>query len=228
MKKVKAYAYLRVSGKEQIFGTGFDRQSESINRFCKGSKYEILKVYREQVSGTEDEKGRSVMFMMIADILIDGCDTIIVEDLSRLARKYMVQEKILIYLASRKINLIAANTGENISEAIKSDPMRKAIVQVQGVFDELDKSLIVRRLRLAREQIRKEKGRCEGVKPYGTFPGEAEILSRIKLLRRKPKKSGMRRRTYQSIADQLNSEGLKPRKGDKWTASLVFNVYKPK
>lgn len=228
MKEVKAYAYLRVSGKEQIFGNGFDRQLKTIEQFCNISQYKVEKIYREQVSGTEDEKNRPEMSMMIADIMSNGCSTIIVEDLSRLAREYRVQENIILYLVSRKISLVAANTGENVTEAIASDPMRKALVQVQGVFGELDKSLLVMRLRRAREKMRKEKGRCEGAKPYGTMKGEAEVARRIKLLRRRPKKGGMTRRTYQSIADQLNAEGIKPRRGEKWTASLVHNVCKSK
>ncbi|MFH1409410.1 MAG: hypothetical protein ABIH34_05860 [Nanoarchaeota archaeon] len=83
------------------------------------------------------------------------------------------------------------------------------------------------RLRRAREKVRREKGRCEGVKPYGTLAGEAEVGRRIRLLRRRPKKGGMNRRTYQSIAEQLNREGVKPRRGERWTASLVYNVCKP-
>ena len=164
---------------------------------------------------------------MITDLLSDSCDTIIVEDLTRLAREYRVQENILIYLASKKISLISANTGENITEAIESDPMRKALVQVQGIFGELDKSMLVKKLRNAREKIRKEEGRCEGAKPYGHLVGETEILKYIKRLRRKPKNSCRKRRTYQSIADRLNNKGIKPRRGEKWTSSLVYNVLKP-
>jgi len=144
-----------------------------------------------------------------------------------LAREYRVQENIIIYLASKKIDLISANTGENITEAIASDPMRKALVQVQGIFSELDKSMHVTKLRKAREKIRQEEGRCEGAKPYGSMEGETEILKYIKRLRRKPKNSCRKRRTYQSIADHLNSKGLKPRRGEAWTSSLVYNVLKP-
>ncbi len=77
------------------------------------------------------------------------------------------QEQILIYLIGHGIELIAANTGENITKAILDDPMKKAIVQMQGIFSELDKSLIVKKLRAARVKIRKEKGKCEGAKRFG-------------------------------------------------------------
>jgi len=105
--------------------------------------------------------------------------------------------------------------------------MKKALVQVQGIFGELDKSMLVKKLRNAREKIRKEEGRCEGAKPYGSLEGEAKVLKYIKRLRRKPNSSCRKRRTYQSIADQLNSKGMKPRRGKKWTSSLIYNVLQP-
>lgn len=227
MQKISAYAYLRVSGQGQVSGNGFDRQLKEINRFCQNSDFKIVNVYKEQVSGTIAEENRPKMGAMIADIISNGCKTIIVEDLTRLAREYRVQENILVYLASKNINLIAANTGENITNAIESDPMRKALVQIQGIFGELDKSLLVRKLRNAREKIRHEKGRCEGSKPFGTLEGESEVLKIIRRLRRKPRNGGRKRMTYQSIAEKLNRQGLKPRMADKWTASLVYNVLKP-
>jgi hypothetical protein len=49
-----------------------------------------------------------------------------VERLDRLAREYVVQEQLLIYLASKGIVLLNASSGENITEAINSDPMKKA------------------------------------------------------------------------------------------------------
>ena len=227
MQKINAYAYLRVSGQGQVAGNGFDRQLKEINRFCQNSNFKIIDVYKEQVSGTIDEENRPKMGTMIADILSNGCKTVIIEDLTRLARQYRVQENILVYLASKNINLIAANTGENITNAIESDPMRKALVQIQGIFGELDKSLLVRKLRSAREKIRQEKGRCEGPKPFGTLEGESEVLKTIRRLRRKPRNGGRKRMPYQSIAEKLNCRGLKPRMADKWTASLVYNVLKP-
>ncbi len=165
---------------------------------------------------------------MISTAISNGCQTIIIEQLDRLAREYRVQESLLYYLASKGIDLYSAMTSENVTEAVSADPMKKALVQMQGIFSELDKSLLVNKLRKAREKIRKKKGRCEGKYPYGTLSGETEILKRIRLMRRKPKGSDIKRRSLQSIADQLNKEGIKTRQGKMWNASLVHNVLKRK
>ena len=47
------------------------------------------------------------------------------------------------------IDLYSANTGENVTQAIKDDPVKKAMVQMQGVFAELEKSRLVKKLRKA-------------------------------------------------------------------------------
>jgi hypothetical protein len=85
--------------------------------------------------------------------------------------------------------MISAMTGQNITEDVQNedDPWKKFIVQIQNNIAALDKRLLVHKLRKAREAKRTETGRCEGRKPYGYYPGEAEIVKRIKQLYRKPR-----------------------------------------
>ncbi len=128
-------------------------------------------------------------------------------------------------MTAKGINLIAANTGENITKAISDDPMKKALVQIQGVFSELDKSLLVKKLRKARDKIRKEKGRCEGPLPFGSCPGEAAVLTDIRYMRRRHR-GHTRPKTFKAIADKLNTRGIKTRQGKKWNAVLVYHVLK--
>ena len=221
-----AYGYCRVSGKKQIDGHGFERQQEAIEKFCKGNGFKVERIFKEQVSGVNDETERPEFTAMVSDILSNGVKTIIVESLDRLAREYRIQEQLLIYLSSKGIELIAASTGENVTQAISDDPMRRAMIQVQGVFHELDKSLLVRKLIKARNKVRKDTGRCEGVKPYGHFEGEMEILKRVRLMRRKPKNPRQKPRTFQSIADQLNMEDITTRQGKDWNAALIYNIWR--
>lgn len=220
----KAYGYLRVSGQGQVEGQGFDRQLETIQSYAKGQGLEIVKVFQEEgVSGTQGEE-RPAFQEMIGEILRNGVRVVIVESLDRLAREYRIQEHLLIYLVSKGIDLISANTGENVTQAIQDDPMKKALVQIQGIFSELDKSLLVRKLRKSREKIRAEKGKCEGRKAYGEDdPEEQAVVKRIKLMRRR-RKGGLPGMTLQQIADRLNEEGIRTKTGKVWQRAQVLNV----
>lgn len=86
-----------------------------------------------------------------------------------------------------------------------------------GTSDEL-----VERLRAARERKRSTTGRCEGVRPFGEHPGEAEIVAYIKQLRRK--KRGAARLSFARIAERLNAEGVPTRHGGPWQPSTVAAI----
>ncbi len=117
----------------------------------------------------------------------------------RLAREYVVQEQLLVYLAAKGVTLWNASTGENVTEAVKADPMKKAVIQIQGVFAELEKSLLVNRLAKARERKRAENGKCEGAKGWDETEPERKAA-----IAGDAEKAPQRR---QAIADYLNAAG---------------------
>ena len=113
-------------------------------------------------------KERPAFQEMMAAILVNGVRTVIVEGMDRLARELRIQEALLVYIAAKGVDLLSARTEENVTQAIQADPMKKALVQIQGVFAELDKNLTVKRLRKARDaKSAEQKKRCEGRKSYG-------------------------------------------------------------
>lgn len=220
----KAFLYLRVSTPGQIDGYGFDRQEEACKDFARKAGYEIAGVFREEgISGTKDETERPAFQEMMTAILANGVKTVLVESMDRLARELRIQETLLIYLASKGVDLISARTGENVTEAIQGDPLRKALIQMQGVFAELEKNQLARRLRKGREKVKQEKGKCEGRKPYGETQEERHIIQRIRAMRRR-RRNGTPGMTLQEIADRLNSEGIKTKDGKTWTPVQIFNV----
>jgi len=219
-RKKIAVGYLRVSGKGQVNGTGLDRQREVIERYGKRGGYRVLRMFKEAFTGTEED--RPAFAEMLEYILGNGCRTLVVESLDRLARELTVQLQLIALLASKGVTLINASTGQNVTEAMEDDPMMRAMVQMQGVFAELDKSLLVRKLRKARDLRRKQTGRCEGRKPFGTRPGEAEVIERMKQLHRKPRKG--KRLGHHQIAMKLNKEGQPTRTGRPWSAVTVKQV----
>ena len=56
---------------------------------------------------------------------------------------------------------------------------------------------------------------------YGKKPGEAEILDQIVFLRQL-KPGQHQRKSFQSIADDLNAQGKFPRRAKQWSGLLVF------
>lgn len=221
MGHVKAYGYLRVSSKGQVNGHGLDRQEETIRSYAKGAGVELVAFFRDAHTGTEAI--RPGFEEMLLAVLSNGVRTIIVESLDRLARDLMVQTRLLAELQSRGVALISATTGETVTD-LAGDPMREAMVQVQGVFAQLDKRLLVRKLRKAREAKREATGRCEGRKPFGTKEGEAPVIEKILSLRRAAR--GRERMSFEKIADQLNAEAVPTRAGGAWKPGTVFAIVK--
>ncbi len=217
--KIEAVGYCRVSGKgQQNTGTGLDRQEETVRAYAKQNDYKLLQVYHEAHTGTETE--RPIFEEMLAELLDNGCRVIICECLDRLARDLSVQLQIIALLASKGITLINAMTGQDVTNP--SDAMTKAMIQIQGTFAELDKNLLIRKLKKGRQAKKEKTGSCEGRKPYGYYPGESEILNRIKELHRKPQ--GKKRLGPGQIATILNKENLPNRKGTRWYSVTVSRI----
>jgi len=219
-KRKIAVAYLRVSSKGQKMGTGLDRQKETVKQYARRAGCELIEFYEEAYTGGEAD--RPDFTRMLEHLLSNSCRTIIVESLDRLARELTVQLQLVALLASKGITLISATTGQDVTAAMQEDPMMRAMIQIQGVFAELDKNLLVGKLAKARKLKKERTGRCEGRKPFGTRPGEAEVLKRMKHLYRKPR--GGERLGFHPIAMQLNREGLSTRSGKPWSAVTVKRI----
>lgn len=220
MKREQAFGYARISSKNQLNGSGHDRQEEAIKAFARRNGFEISKIFKDEISGTKDEEDRPAFQEMISEILKDGTNTIVVSSLDRLARGYSIQEHLIIYIASRNIDLYASDTGENITKAFYDDPMKRALIQIQSTFSELDKALLIRKLRKARERIRDRYGKCEG--RLGYYQIDPALIKRIKQLRRKPRKG--RRLTLAKIAETIASEGFETMTGTEWKGRIIQDI----
>ena len=215
---MQAYAYLRVSGKGQVDGDGFERQERAIRQAAQAHGFEIVKVYRDEgVSGTIEDRPALARMMVDLEENGHGIKTVIVERLDRLARDLMVQEAIIRDFQASGFDLISATEGPDL---LASDPTRTLIRQVFGAIAEYDKSMTVLKLRAARERKRAKAGKCEGRKSIKeTAP---EVLREIKRLRRKRRDSP--RRTYGEIAEELNRQGYRTVSGKPWTAANVQKI----
>ena len=211
----KAFAYLRVSGKGQVDGDGFPRQLAAVKSYAASHGIRIVRVFEEKgVSGTNELADRPAFVEMMTALHSDGVQLVLCEALHRLARDLMIQESILHDMKRHDFELISVQEPDLCSD----DPSRKLMRQIMGAFAEYEKSMIVIKLRGARQRMKAKTGTCEGRKPYGYFEGEQATLERMKALR----DTGA---TYGAIAGTLNAEGVEPRTvGTKFHAGYVHRL----
>lgn len=228
MKRV--FGYLRVSGKGQLDGDGFDRQRDAIEKFCELKGFFVARWFEEKaVSGTVEAMDRPAFGEMLA-LAGEQFDTIVVERADRLARDLIVSE--LLFEEARKLNvkIFEAASGEELVNA-DSDPTRKLIRQVLGALAEWSKNEIVKKLRAARQRIRNSKGRCEGRVSWEELnPANRKVAGMIVTWVEfgvDEAMTGPRKTSFAAIARYLSYQEVPSPGGldKKWSRSNVFDVY---
>ena len=210
----KAFAYLRVSGKGQVKGDGFPRQLKAVQSYAATHDITIVQVFEERgVCGARDLDDRPALSLLVEALHADGVRLVLIEKLDRLARDLMVQETIIADLRKGGFELVSVLE----PDLLQDDPTRKLMRQFMGAVAEYEKAMLVVKLRGARQRKKAATGQCEGRKAFGFRPGETEVIGRMKELR----DAGM---GFDRVAEQLNAEGIRPRKGARWWGRSVNNV----
>ncbi|RDI19666.1 recombinase family protein [Lentzea flaviverrucosa] len=222
--------YLRVSSTGQLDGYGFDVQRADIERWAKANGHKIVEWFTDAVTGKYDAPDRPGLTDAVQMIRRPAqAEGIVVGKLDRLARALTVQEAILALVWREGASVFTAEDGE-VQQDDPDDPMRTAIRQVQGVFAELDRKTVVKRLRDGRKEKAKTGRKAVGEYAYGFAgqgqgrerdaapePTEQAAVRRIVELR----ESGA---SYRVIASTLDAEGHKPRRAAAWSAMAVRNI----
>ncbi len=128
----------------------------------------------------------------------------------------MVQETILADIQHRGHTLISAHEPDLCSE----DPSRVLMRQIFGAISQYERTMIVLKLRGARQRIKPKIGRCEGVKPFGHDPRRPEegmILASILTHRA----AGL---TAGGITINLNAQGVLSRASRPWRGTTVAKI----
>jgi DNA invertase Pin-like site-specific DNA recombinase len=211
-KRVEAVAYLRTSSAANV---GADKDSEPRQRrviaaYAKRAGFTLIGEFRDPaVSGADPIETRRGFAELLDKIEANGARVVIVEDAMRLARGLVTQELGILALIKRGVRVLTAN-GDDLTDS--SDPARVMMRQVAGAFSEYEKARLVAKLRVARERMRKEHGKCEGRKSYAEAKPETVTLARD--LR-------AQRLSYRKISAELASRGHRTAKGKPYVASAI-------
>jgi DNA invertase Pin-like site-specific DNA recombinase len=147
-----AVAYYRTSSATNV-GADKDslkRQQAAVAACAAARGLEIVhEYYDDAVSGADPVDSRAGFSDMLAYMLSNGARTIIVENASRFARDLIVQETGYQMLKARGIELIAADAPDSF---LSDTPTATFIRQVLGAVAQLEKTMLVNKLRGARDR----------------------------------------------------------------------------
>jgi DNA invertase Pin-like site-specific DNA recombinase len=208
----KAIAYYRTSSAANV---GPDKDSEARQRlavetFARRAGYEIVESYYDAaVSGADALDARPGFADALRRIASNGVRTIIVETASRFARDLIVAETSFRRLRDAGITLIAADAPNSF---LDDTPTSAFIRQVLAAVQELDKAMVVNKLKGARQRKRASGVKVEGRKAYAE--AVPATVDRAKAL----KAEGL---TLRQVADRLASAGHKTKAGTSYQFTAV-------
>lgn len=229
MSRLRLIGYLRVSTDGQVKdGLGLDVQEHDIRAWIHRHEplYSLVRIISENGrSGVLDDSQRPGLAEALHALRTHEADGLLLTSLDRLARVLTVQEAILAKVWTAGGRVFTVDQGL-ISPDDPNDPMRTAMRQMSGVFAQLDKSLIVKRLKAGRDTKAARGGHAVGKPPYGyrahnrelvPDPTEQLVLARIHQLRSEG-------RSLRQIVDALTAEGHKPRSGRVWHPTTLNQI----
>lgn len=220
-------AYLRVSTDLQADqGLGLQVQRQAIRAWAKANGHRIVHWFADEgVSGTHDVEGRPGLLDALASLESGEAGGLVTYRLDRLARKLTVQEATLARVWSLGGSVFAVDLGE-VPQDDPDDPMRTALRQMIGVFAQLDRGMIAARLRAGRRMKAVSGGYAGGAPRFGQraegrelVPDEAELATAERI-----HELANEGRSSRQIADVLNAEGRRSKRGGTWSSATVCRV----
>jgi len=219
---MKTAIYLRVSTTEQAEnGFGLDAQREKCMAQAVVNGWDVVQEYVDDISGTKDEIERPGLAAMLEAVCEGDIDAVIVAALDRLGRSTRLVLRIIDKLDA--CNAKIASCKESLDT---STPAGRFVMRMFASLAELDRDNIVQRTTEGRDARGRIDGERGGRVPMGYIrteegieivPVEAKIVCQIFARR----KFGA---TLTLIANELNAQVTKTRRGGEWHASSVRQI----
>lgn len=224
---MRLIGYARVSTRGQVIhGTSLPGQKKAIRKWCKDGGHRLLDICEDgAVSGTKALHEREGMYCALEVIRDKRADGIVLQNLDRFARELTVQEGALAAIWGHGGRVFCYESGEVLRDD-PDDPMRTAMRQMQGVFAQLERALVVKRLRTGRLRKAEAGGYAVGGPRYGhraegralvPDAGEQATLDRIRELHTADA-------SLRQIAATLTAEGYRPKRSDRWHPETLKRI----
>lgn len=222
--------YARVSTEEQAEqGYSIDAQLEALNAYCRASRKIVYKEYVDRGISGKSIKGRLALQQLLADGEKSLFDEVLVWKINRLARNQI--DLLRIVDALNRQNVSFRSFTENFET---ETPMGKFALQMMGAVGELERNTIVDNVKLGMKQ-RARTGKWNGGIVLGYRSAEVPSSGKKRETRLEvvPEEAALVRRIfdlfvsgkgYRPIANQLNREGYRTKKGNPFSVCTVKEI----
>jgi len=229
--QIKVAIYARVSTAEQAEeGFSIDAQLRILKEYCKTTGKILYKEYVDRGVSGKSMKGRLALQQLLKDADEGKFEEVIVWKINRMARKQLDLLEIVEKL--NKLNIAFKSYSENFET---ETPMGKFALQMMGAVGELERNTIVDNVKMGMKQ-RARTGKWNGGTVLGytskeipsttrknketkleIVPSEADLVKYIFKLYA----SG---RGIKSIANKINHEGYKSKRGNFFNANGIKDI----
>jgi len=224
MTRARTLGYVRVSTDEQASkGYGLEIQRRAIREYCKTNGLVLVDILGDEgISGSNGFDARHGLADALARIERHEASILVVHRLDRLARKLYVQLTVIERL--EKAGARVVSTSE--PDVDGPDELRELIRNILGSVAGYERAVIRGRMLAGRRAKSERGGFIGGIAPFGfkavdgelvALEGEQAVIARITVL----KAQGA---SLRSIAQALDAEGLRPKRGTRWHPTQVARV----
>lgn len=224
----RAIGYARVSTLAQKNNETIEEQVRALREYAAQNGYELVDVYQDEgVSGSDQD--RVIRLCRYVQDRADDFDVLLFTYFDRLSRDLFLQ--LFIEKELHKAGkLYLAIFQESLSE--DDNPTSRAMRQIAGVFAEMERNLIVRRLANGRRHKTLERGiRASGNLPYGyayegrgTKDRRAVVDPEQAAVVREVFSRALRGESLGRIAKALNDRGILNSRGRAFSRGGLHNM----
>ena len=221
LRKKQVAAYVRVSSEMEEQDGSFETQIEYYEKKIKGNPdWEFAGVYAEKKSGTSRE-GRKEFNRMIKDVKLGKIDLILCKSISRWGRNMVEAVQAIRELMGYRVNVVLEQEGLDTRTPGIAFQLNLAASVAQSESESISENQKWVYKKLAEQGVfRANPGTYFG---YNTDDRSFHPDENAKYVRGMFKHY-LRGETYAEIADWLNDQGVKTRRGNPFSGSNIKSI----
>jgi DNA invertase Pin-like site-specific DNA recombinase len=222
---MKLLGYTRVSDRRG-HDDSHEAQEKMLRAWCRREGHKLVRVIREE-NGTSGTMKDRVGWADTLNALKDGeAQGVVVRDLERLARDFMIQEQLLQDVWGMEREAFSTMPSEADLRDDPEDPTRKLIRVIVGAVHAHNRDMNVLRLVRGKRAKAQRDGYIGGSMKYGYVAEDGEYKPEDReqaaiVLMQELRAGGA---SLREIADTLVAEGYRAKRGGPWHPQTIARV----